>query len=136
MIREAKRFNVALTRARQGLIVIGNAPLLADADGNWATFLAFCYRHGLWEEEEHKKGEEGEEGRRGGKWRPKDDGGVPSYVSKLESAMVYAEDKVEEDGDGQGSVEGKMRGLRFSEMDDDMGMYASALAAEAALRED
>lgn len=131
MIRESKRFNVALTRARQGLIVIGNAPLLADADENWATFVAFCYRHGLWEDE-REGGRQEREGEGGGtRWKPKDDDGVPAYVSKLESAMVYAEDRVDGD-DGRGVP----KGLRFSEMDDDMGMYASALAAEAALRED
>lgn len=55
--------------------------------------------------------------------------------------MVYAEERVNanaNDGSGNGNADTvrKMRGLRFSEMDDDQGMYASALAAEAALRDD
>jgi helicase MOV-10 len=46
IIHEPKRFNVALTRAKQGLIVIGNPALLAK-DIHWKAFLSFCARNGL-----------------------------------------------------------------------------------------
>ena len=39
--------NVALTRAKEGLIVIGNPAVLAT-DNYWTAFLAFCRRNGLW----------------------------------------------------------------------------------------
>ena len=51
IIDEPKRFNVALTRAKQGLIVIGN-PQLLTKDPHWSAFLAFCKRNGLWENTE------------------------------------------------------------------------------------
>jgi helicase MOV-10 len=48
IINESKRFNVALTRAKQGLIVIGNPDLLA-MDPFWVSFLEFCRRNKAWE---------------------------------------------------------------------------------------
>lgn len=48
VINEAKRFNVALTRAKQGLVVIGNPKLLA-CDPQWVAFMEFCRRNGCWE---------------------------------------------------------------------------------------
>lgn len=39
--------NVALTRAKHGLIVIGN-PEVLTTDDYWTAFLAFCHRNGLW----------------------------------------------------------------------------------------
>jgi helicase MOV-10 len=48
VIHEPKRFNVALTRAKHGLIVIGNPEILV-LDSNWEMFLAFCHRNGLFE---------------------------------------------------------------------------------------
>lgn len=48
VIHEPKRFNVALTRAKHGLIVIGNPTLLAQ-DSNWEAFLEFCGRNELHE---------------------------------------------------------------------------------------
>lgn len=124
------------------MIVIGNAELLAAADENWYVFLCFCWRGGLWEEDG-----EGIEGKGKERWRPRSEE-VPSHVSRLERALVYAEDKVGDGdgisargenghGDGTGTAIGKQfKGIRFSEMDDESGMYASALAAEAALRND
>nr|POE56305.1 isoform 2 of rna helicase mov10l1 [Quercus suber] len=46
VIHEPRRFNVALTRAKEGLIVIGSAAVL-EQDPCWAAFLSFCYRNGL-----------------------------------------------------------------------------------------
>jgi helicase MOV-10 len=48
IINEPKRLNVALTRAKQGLVVIGN-PELLNKDPFWKTFLNFCSRNGLWD---------------------------------------------------------------------------------------
>jgi helicase MOV-10 len=52
LIGEKKRFNVALTRAKEGLIVIGNPALLGAGpvrDESWRAFLSFCARNGCWE---------------------------------------------------------------------------------------
>lgn len=40
-VNEPKRLNVALTRAKAGLVVVGNGKLLAR-DNNWRAFLDFC----------------------------------------------------------------------------------------------
>ena len=48
---ERKRFNVALTRAMEGLIVIGN-PGLLERDRCWGSFLTFCWRNELWKEDD------------------------------------------------------------------------------------
>lgn len=48
VIHEPQRFNVALTRAKEGLIVIGN-PAVLEQDPKWAAFLSFCYRNQLYE---------------------------------------------------------------------------------------
>jgi helicase MOV-10 len=46
LIGDAKKFNVALTRAREGLIVIGDAKCLTcTGDKAWAAFIAFCERN-------------------------------------------------------------------------------------------
>lgn len=50
VIFEPRRFNVALTRAKEGLIVIGNSDVLM-LDEHWASFMAFCHRNGAWEGE-------------------------------------------------------------------------------------
>jgi helicase MOV-10 len=47
VIGEPKRFNVAITRAKEGLIVIGNKEcLVCTGDEAWVEFLAFCGRNG------------------------------------------------------------------------------------------
>lgn len=46
-VANAKRFNVAITRAEALLIVVGNAELLAT-DSNWESLLAHCKNKGAW----------------------------------------------------------------------------------------
>ncbi|ORY84351.1 P-loop containing nucleoside triphosphate hydrolase protein [Protomyces lactucae-debilis] len=46
LINQKRRMNVALTRAKQLCVVIGNASLLAS-DPHWQVFLKFCKRHGV-----------------------------------------------------------------------------------------
>lgn len=45
IIFESKKFNVAMTRAKQGLIVVGN-PWILQKDPSWLAFLSFCWRNG------------------------------------------------------------------------------------------
>lgn len=47
LIGDPKKFNVALTRAREGLIVIGDTKCLTSTgDKAWTAFIAFCERNG------------------------------------------------------------------------------------------
>ncbi|KAK3210329.1 hypothetical protein GRF29_44g2348413 [Pseudopithomyces chartarum] len=46
LIGSPQRMNVAVTRAREGLVVLGSADALRE-DGSWGAFLAFCGRNGL-----------------------------------------------------------------------------------------
>lgn len=51
LIHESRRFNVALTRAKEGLVVIGHPSILGQ-DENWASFMAFCKRNGCFKDNE------------------------------------------------------------------------------------
>lgn len=46
-VANAKRFNVAITRAQALLIVVGNAQVLSS-DTNWESLLAHCKEKGAW----------------------------------------------------------------------------------------
>lgn len=50
VIHDSRRFNVALTRAMEALVVIGN-PEVLSLDENWVAYLAFCKRNSCWEGE-------------------------------------------------------------------------------------
>ena len=50
IVGEKKKFNVAITRAKEGLVVIGNPWVLAR-DPCWLGFLHFCQRNGLWQDD-------------------------------------------------------------------------------------
>ena len=67
IVGDEKKFNVAVTRAKEGLVVLGNPWVLAT-DPCWMAFLRFCWRNGLWqgdteEEDGHGRMIEGEESR-------------------------------------------------------------------------
>jgi hypothetical protein len=73
VIREPKKFNVAITRAKEGLIVIGNKEcLVCTGDEAWMEFLAFCERNG--------------------KPRQRPRAGHVQRQGRLERALRYAED--------------------------------------------
>ena len=46
-VSSTKRLNVALTRAKKGLIIIGNSECLAKKAGIWKDLIHFYYSHGL-----------------------------------------------------------------------------------------
>ena len=50
IIFESKKFNVAMTRAKQGLVVIGN-PWILQKDPYWSAFMSFCWRNGAIEKD-------------------------------------------------------------------------------------
>ncbi|KAM5465055.1 putative RNA helicase [Microsporum audouinii] len=54
LVGEKKRFNVALTRAKEGVVVIGNPNVLVDSgkDETWREFLSYCARNGCWATED------------------------------------------------------------------------------------
>ena len=108
LVGEPKRLNVALTRAREGLVVVGDPDLLGT-DERWRVWLAFCRRHGLWE---------GVDG--GGR----DGEAVPTFVSGLERGLVWKE-----------RVEGEEAGGWLGGREED-AMWVSGHAAEEALREE
>ncbi|KAI9773275.1 MAG: hypothetical protein M1839_002187 [Geoglossum umbratile] len=113
MINEARRFNVAVTRAKQGLLVIGNPWVLAQ-DPAWVAFMAFCRRHGLWEDES--------QGGDGSVWMP--DGAADEEVEKGYSSLERGLVVKEEGGSG-------MDERIFAAADED-GMWMAGIAAEEA----
>ncbi|KAK9434253.1 P-loop containing nucleoside triphosphate hydrolase protein [Lipomyces doorenjongii] len=77
LIHEAKRFNVAITRAKELLVVIGNSDIL-QRDGNWRALLSFCYRNSLFDKI------------RPSEWRPSpEELNTPLYYSRIERGIVY-----------------------------------------------
>ncbi|KAH6904502.1 helicase MOV-10 [Coprinopsis sp. MPI-PUGE-AT-0042] len=69
LIFERKRMNVAITRAKELLVVVGNANLL-KSDPYWKSFLQFCLRNKLYAGPDVEIEEDG------------------NYISRLESEML------------------------------------------------
>ncbi|POS77838.1 hypothetical protein DHEL01_v203779 [Diaporthe helianthi] len=61
VIGTPNKMNVALTRARSGLIVVGRRELLV-VDANWKAFVAYCERNGLTREEGEPNGKDSRDG--------------------------------------------------------------------------
>ncbi|KAK9460409.1 P-loop containing nucleoside triphosphate hydrolase protein [Lipomyces oligophaga] len=75
IIHEAKRFNVAITRSKELLVVIGNISVL-QRDINWRTLLSFCSRNHLFDREQ------------GSSWVPaQSELDTPLYYSKIEHSI-------------------------------------------------
>ncbi|KIV89830.1 hypothetical protein PV10_07200 [Exophiala mesophila] len=87
VIDEPKRFNMAMTRAMEGFMVVGDAStLVCTGDSSWRNFIAFCLRNGLVE------GELGEIEEQIKAWDVKE--------GRLERALRRKELGVEENGGG------------------------------------
>ncbi|EEH16969.2 hypothetical protein PABG_07056 [Paracoccidioides brasiliensis Pb03] len=128
LVGERRRFNMAMTRAKEGLIVIGNPDVLVGVskDETWREFLNFCARNKCWEvdgrSEEARKSTQawadrlaGNHQRGGGVQNGVDingngDGGagveggeddirLEGYVSRLERRLIYAENAEGDDDD-------------------------------------
>ncbi|KAK5710142.1 hypothetical protein LTR17_019145 [Elasticomyces elasticus] len=114
VIHEPKRFNVALTRAKEGLIVIGN-PLVLGKDPNWGAFLAFCRRNTLWEGDMDARVEllDGER----------------AVVSRLERQLLYPP----LDNRINGTLSNGVRALGLAD-DDEHVLWQSGVEFEHALR--
>ncbi|KAI9833619.1 MAG: hypothetical protein M1819_003572 [Sarea resinae] len=129
IINEAKRFNVALTRAKEGLVVIGN-PWTLSRDPLWTAFMGFCHRHELWEEDTKDgrpkwSAEELDRDKRNvNTWAPANDA-TPAHISRLEASLVYREQNARSRAMGAKSV---LAG-------EDDGMWVSGRAAEEAMRD-
>lgn len=118
VIHEPKRFNVALTRAKEGLIVIGNPDVLKQ-DESWTAFLSFCVRNDLIDGTRVKSGLTG--------------AGEGAAVSRLEKQLLHRVDGDDATGGALGLSNG-FRKLGFVEHPDH-AMWKSGVAIEAALRD-
>ncbi|KAL8859047.1 MAG: hypothetical protein Q9178_004528 [Gyalolechia marmorata] len=88
IVNEPKKFNVAITRAMQGLIVIGN-PWILEQDPYWNAFMRFCWRNGLWQKDGNEQSEKaaGPQQKHVDDWTPKS--GVEDSLAGLERALAY-----------------------------------------------
>jgi helicase MOV-10 len=85
VIGQPKRFNVAITRAKEGLIVLGDADTLTvEGDPCWKSFVSFCARNGCLVQDSKD---------------PSDLGWLENFVKqdgvkegRLEKALVFAAD--------------------------------------------
>ena len=121
IIKEKKKFNVAVTRAKEGLIVIGNPWILAT-DHYWLVFLRFCSRNDLWQPEDSGIANNDEfiqdyEGLNVDDWRSHDtlsktNGHESSEPSGLEAALLY---KVRDQTAGSEAAKRFMRGVESTD---------------------
>lgn len=115
VIHEARRFNVALTRAKEGLIVIGHPGVLCQ-DENWASFMAFCRRNGAWS------------------GTGPDDWHTPHSrkirMSRLEKQIQFR-NRVKEDNNGDDGLTKRMRRLGLMKSEEDEHWEAGVAAEEA-----
>lgn len=159
IIGEKRRFNVALTRAKEGLVVIGNPEVLSrlGKDESWRAFLGFCARNECWEQD--KKMPEDHQGRK--YWvnqlcgkgvnnsEEEIDTAFMGYVSRLERGLILGEqamngdsneEKQERSGDTREGNGGKPNGslgnghYSSGESDYDSAMWTSGMMAEEVLR--
>lgn len=77
VIGQRNKMNVALTRAKFGLVVIGRRELLVGEDENWKAVVGFCDRNGLSVGDQDGKREDG--------------GGMKT---RIEMELIEAEEKL------------------------------------------
>lgn len=97
IVNEPKKFNVAITRAKQGLVVIGN-PWVLEQDPSWSALMHFCWRNGLWraDSDEPDGSMTGSQEKRVGDWTPQS--GAGNGLGGLERALLYKEREPAEGG--------------------------------------
>lgn len=121
IVKEKKKFNVAITRAKEGLIVLGNPWVLAT-DPCWLAFMQFCWRNCLWQGEDKDLLPQDPE-KDVNEWRPLDQLGHPVG---LEAALVFR------GRDKSAGSQATMRFMNGSESAED-ALWRSGLEAEEAL---
>ncbi|KAL8801273.1 MAG: hypothetical protein Q9182_004580 [Xanthomendoza sp. 2 TL-2023] len=97
IVNEPKKFNVAVTRAKQGLIVLGN-PWVLEQDPYWSAFMRFCWRNELWQMDASEQAGRttGPHEQHVNDWTPKP--GAEDGLAGLERALVYKERDLAEGG--------------------------------------
>ena len=146
IIEERKKFNVAITRAKEGLIVIGN-PFVLATDSCWLAFMKFCWRNSLWQtERDHDPKMRDLMESKVNDWIPPEEldqqGNVkPLKISGLEAALVYKEREKWQGSkaakrfmSGDDSQEDAMwrTGLQAEEEVEDLYLEGRAISAEVA----
>ncbi|KAI9759675.1 MAG: hypothetical protein M4579_002152 [Chaenotheca gracillima] len=130
MIGEPKRFNVAVTRAKQGLIVIGN-PWLLCQDPAWTALMEFCWRNGLWTAEDPKlealtlASNGGNRVQPTSLWEPSRVEGIAQRMPRLEKILLLQAERPDE---------GNLDMAKLSATDEDK-MWISGVEAESMFRQ-
>lgn len=126
VIHEPKRFNVAVTRAREGLIMLGHPDILAK-DQEWRALMSFCHRNGLWQDEEGTI-KDGKSQRAGNKyateWQKED-----VRISRLERQLMQQEELEHQ----HGALANGVRKLGIAD-DDETEFWRDGVETEQAFR--
>ena len=128
VVNEPKKFNVAITRAKEGLIVLGN-PWVLSTDPQWVAFMRFCERNSLIAFETDKMAKPQDyEGANVNEWwssirNHQAANGLPVTIKGLEAGLLYRERERE-----AGSTAGK-RIMTGAESFED-ALYRTGLEAQ------
>lgn len=131
---QPKKFNVGLTRAKEGLIVLGN-PCVLGQDECWGAFLGFCWRNKLWEKEDFE-GEgrledfvEDEVDGMVNEWAPPLEFQAEESQCGMERALIHREEE------GGAQNKGSRAARRFMGESVEDAMWRMGLEAEARVLE-
>lgn len=96
-VANEKRFNVAITRAKALLIVIGHPKVLATDKARWLPLLRFCKENGSWlgeswDEDEEDSEDELEGSEEGSVYEDAEEGGISAAVAQEGMAYVNREE--------------------------------------------
>jgi len=130
IIYERKRLTVATTRAKEGMIYIGN-PFILQRDPAWKAILGFCYRHGLMKDVSFSGPSSSSSSVASHtRWIPSESEiTTPEYVGRIERALLYSETT--------NSMQQTPRGqLNPNAADSDDAMYLAARTAELLLNKE
>jgi len=126
LVNQKKKFNVALTRAKEGLVVIGNPWVLAT-DPYWLAFLRFCHRNSLWQDNSLKYVPPHSKAVDVNDWRASHGEDDNFEITGLEAALLYKE------RDKTAGSQAAKRFMSGSESQED-AMWRAGLEAEQRMK--
>lgn len=122
IVNEKKKFNVAITRAKEGLVVLGN-PWILSTDPCWLEFLQFCWRNSLWHGDDQDSRAKDFDEADVNEWQPPAN---QRTISGLEAALIF------KDRDKEAGSQASKRFMKGTASAEEV-LWCSGLQAEEAI---